>query len=98
MNEKMPLNRERSETVGLQALAWLAAQDDVFPVVLNASGASLAEMRARANDPAFLGAVLDFLMNEDAWVIAFCRAENLTFDIPMRARAGLPGGEAVHWT
>ena len=98
MNEKMPLSAERSETVGLQALAWLAAQDDVFPVFLNASGASLAEMRARANDPAFLGAVLDFLMNEDAWVIAFCRAENLTFDIPMRARAGLPGGEAVHWT
>jgi hypothetical protein len=94
----MPLTPERAEVVGLKALGWLAANDDLLPSFLNASGASISEVRDRASDPSFLGAVLDFLMMDDAWVMGFCQAQGLGFDQPMRARAGLPGGEAVHWT
>jgi hypothetical protein len=93
-----PLPVEAAETLALRALAWIAAQDDLLPVFLSATGAGEADLRARAGDPDFLAAVLDFLVMDDAWVIGFCEAQGIGHDMPMRARAALPGGETVHWT
>ncbi len=45
---------EAAQTLALQALGWIAADDEVFPVFLTASGATLGELRARAADPDFL--------------------------------------------
>ena len=44
------------------------------------------------------GAVLDFLMMDDAWVVAFCDEVAVPYDRLMQARAALPGGEQVNWT
>lgn len=84
--------------IGEKALIWLAGNSELLPVFLGASGASVDDIRAQHSDPAFLGSVLDFIVMDDAWVMAFCDAQNLPYDAPMRARAALPGGEAVHWT
>jgi hypothetical protein len=94
----MALSQDAAETVALQALSWLASNDDLLPVFMGASGASLGDLRDRAADPAFLGAVLDFLMMDDAWVISFCDAQGVAYDTPMQARMSLPGGQQVHWT
>jgi hypothetical protein len=56
------------------------------------------DLRALATDPEFRGAVLDFLTMDDAWVTAFCDLQGLGYDVPMRARAALPGGAEMHWT
>lgn len=87
-----------AEQVAIQALGWLAANDDLMPVFLGATGSSADDLRAQAGDPAFLIAVLDFLCMDDAWVVAFCDAHGLAYDTPMRARQALPGGGEVHWT
>jgi hypothetical protein len=92
------MQRESAETVGLRALAWLASNDELLPVFLGSTGASLDDLRAGAGDPAFLGSLLDFVMMDDAWVVAFCDAAGLPYEAPMRARAALPGGGQVHWT
>ncbi|MEI4233816.1 DUF3572 domain-containing protein [Roseovarius sp. D22-M7] len=92
------MQQDSAETIALQALGWLAANDDLLPVFLGATGASEADLRARAAEPEFLGSVLDFLMMDDAWVVAFCEGQGLAFDIPMMARAALPGGAQVNWT
>ena len=92
------MKREIAETIAAKALAWLAASDDLIGVFLGATGASPADLRARAGDPEFLGSVLDFVAMDDAWVTGFCDAEGLPYDSVMRARAALPGGEQVHWT
>jgi hypothetical protein len=94
----MNMTQESAETIGLGVLGWLAADDDLLPVFLGATGASEADLRVRAADPEFLGAVLDFLTMDDAWVTAFCDAQGLAYDAPMRARAALPGGAEVNWT
>lgn len=94
----MPMSQESAETIGLKALAWLAGNDELCPVFLGATGASEADLRAGADDPAFLGSVLEFVMMDDAWVIAFCDAEGLAYGDPMAARHALPGGSEVHWT
>ncbi|MBV0911393.1 DUF3572 domain-containing protein [Anianabacter salinae] len=89
---------EQAEIVALRALEWLAGEDDLLPVFLGASGASEDDLRARAGDADFLIAVLDFITMDDAWVRSFCDKERLAYDLPLRARHALPGGEAVHWT
>ncbi|WP_198148255.1 DUF3572 family protein [Elstera litoralis] len=49
-------------------------------------------MRARANDPAFLGGVLDFLLGDEAQLLAFCAETEIAPELPARLRAALPGG------
>ncbi|WP_172293443.1 DUF3572 domain-containing protein [Pseudoruegeria sp. HB172150] len=92
------MQQDRAETVAAQALAWLAASDDMIGVFLGATGASVDDIRARSGDPEFLGSVLDFLMMDDTWVVAFCDSGSLPYETVMQARAALPGGAQVHWT
>ena len=93
-----PLPRERSETLGLQALGWIAGQPELAGAFLGATGASAEEMRARADDPEFLGFVLDFLLADEPALLAFCADTSTPPDHPFRARAALPGGALPHWT
>ncbi|MEP5729172.1 MAG: DUF3572 domain-containing protein [Sulfitobacter sp.] len=94
----MGYTQETAETLALQALGWLVQNDDLMPVFMGSSGADEAEIKSRAGDPIFLGAVLDFLMMDDAWVVRFCDDHALAYDRVMQARAALPGGEQVNWT
>ena len=90
--------RESAEAVALRALGWLVAQEDLLPGFLAATGCAPSDLPARATESEFLAAVMDFLLAEDAQVMAFCDAAGLPYDLPMRARAGLPGGDLPHWT
>jgi hypothetical protein len=90
--------QDNAETIALQALGWLVGNEELLPVFLGATGASVSDLAKSAKQPTFLGSVLDFLVMDDAWVIAFCDAAGLPYEAPMQARAGLPGGEQMHWT
>jgi hypothetical protein len=92
------IGQEAAETLALQALAWILDDQDRAGAILAVTGASPGDLRRGAADPVFLGAVLDFLLADDAHVIAFCTENGLAFDRPLAARAALPGGAAVHWT
>ncbi|WP_146344352.1 DUF3572 domain-containing protein [Falsiphaeobacter marinintestinus] len=94
----MSYSQDAAETLALKALAWLVGNEDLFPVFMGATGAGRDEVREQAGDPAFLASVLDFLLMDDAWIIAFCDGHDIPYDHPMQARAALPGGAQVHWT
>ena len=94
----MSLSPEAAETFALRVLAWLVADDQLLPVFLGSTGASEGDLRNLAQDPAFLGSVVDFLLMDDAWVVSFCDAAGEAYERPMQARAALPGGAEVHWT
>ncbi len=47
----MTMTQESAETVGLQALAWLAGNEDLLPVFLGSTGASAADVRKRCIGP-----------------------------------------------
>jgi hypothetical protein len=89
---------EQAEIIALQALAWVLGEDDLRDVFLGASGASVDDMRARAGDVDFQGAVLGFLLMDDAWVIRFCDSHGLAYETPYGAQQSLPGQGEVHWT
>ncbi|EKE45099.1 hypothetical protein OCGS_0794 [Oceaniovalibus guishaninsula JLT2003] len=92
------MRRESAETVAVEALAWIASDDDVLSEFMGATGSDPADIRQRAGDAEFLGAVLDFLLMQDRWIEGFCDRNGYAYDVPGRARAVLPGGDLPHWT
>jgi hypothetical protein len=63
------------ELLALRALGFLAETPDGLARFLDQSGVTPAELRARADDPHFLGGLLDFLLADDAMAGRFCAAE-----------------------
>jgi len=92
------MDEKQAEVRALGVLAWLVGNEELLPVFLGATGASESDLRARAGESEFLGSVLDFVMMDDAWVMAYCDGEGLPYDTLMRARQALPGGTDVNWT
>ncbi len=93
------MNRQESaETLALQVLSWLLGQPDLIGVFLNASGAGQGDLPELAGNPVFLGAVLDFLTEDDTRVMAFCDQAGLPYTQPMQSRLALPGAQHQHWT
>lgn len=90
--------QDSAESLALQALAWLAAEDEAFGAFLAASGSDAGEVRARAAEPELLGSVLDFLLADEALLLRFCAGAGVNPEAPMRARALLPGGDVPDWT
>ena len=93
-----PLTQQSAEILALEALSWLVGNDELMPVFLGSTGAGAGDIRARAKDTEFLASVLDFLLMDDAWILAFCQSIDCAPDYPLRARAALPGGAQVNWT
>ena len=92
------MNRESAEQVGIQVLGWLAGHDDMLTQFLGMTGIAASDLRVRAAEPEFLGFVLDFILTDDAAIVAFCADMRMATDMPMRARAALPGGDVPNWT
>lgn len=93
------MNRQESaQTLALQALGWIASDDERFGAFLAQGGLDAGALRARAADPMIHAAVLDFLLSDDNLVMAFCADTGLAPEEPLRARADLPGGDAPFWT
>ena len=90
--------RRNAEDLAIQALHWLANDQDLIATFLGASGLSPAGLRSEARRPEFLASVLDFILMDDAWVIRFSDAAGLPYDATLAARRALPGGEPPHWT
>ncbi len=92
------MDLENATAVALGAISWLASQEDLLPVFLNASGFSAGGLRAGLEDPEVQAAVLDFVLMDDEWVLAAAEhAGRDPYDFG-RARQCLPGGAVPHWT
>jgi len=87
-----------AERIALQALGFLARHEDLLSVFMGATGVGQAELVANAGDPDMLAAVLDFVMMDDAWVLACAREIGVAPEHLASARSGLPGGDVPNWT
>lgn len=89
------MTHERAETVAIQALAFVASDDELLPRFLSLTGLDPAGLRARAAaaEPSLMGAVLDFLLNHEPSLLAFAEATGVPAGDPAQARPHFPGGE-----
>lgn len=75
MGRKNPL--EDAEMVALEALTFLAGSATDLARFVENSGIAPDELRARAEEPAVLAAVLAFLLSDDERLLAFCSEHGL---------------------
>ncbi len=64
------MNQSEAELLALRALAHVVSDAEQGERLLSLTGLDPAGLRARAGDPALLGAVLDFLANHEPSLIA----------------------------
>lgn len=83
------LTTEDAQAVALKALAFIAADDTLLSGFVTLTGCGLDEIRGRLADDGFLGAVLDFLLGDEAALVAFAEAADLAPEAPMLARMKL---------
>lgn len=93
----MTMSPDRAETVALQALAWIAGDEELAPQLAGATGADLSQAGDRVQDPAFLAGILEFLTLEDRWVRRFCDEAGLSYEAPLQALRALPGRLRDEW-
>jgi hypothetical protein len=98
MGRNMVNDSDNAMDFSLRALAWLAGNDDLFPTFLGTTGASVEDARNNAADLNFLASVLDFILMDDAWVIACCDALGRPYADLGQMRQHLPGGDLPNWT
>lgn len=91
MTPRFSGNAELAQTMALKALAYLAADEDKLHAFLSASGMLLADLKAGATDATFLAGVLDYILHNEALLLAFAGASELAPETIMRARQRLPG-------
>lgn len=97
------MTEDQAETIGLATLGWLCGQDDLLPVFLAASGATVGDLQAGLSAPggpdrAVIVATLDFVLMQDETVIAAAQAQDLRAEKLVMAHALLSGAAQMHWT
>ncbi|HLO78770.1 MAG TPA: DUF3572 domain-containing protein [Magnetospirillum sp.] len=83
------LGIEDAQAVALRALTFLAGDDALLSRFVSLTGCGLDDIRARMGDNGFLAAVLDFLLADEATLVAFAQAEGMAPETPALARMKL---------
>jgi hypothetical protein len=63
---------EKAEILALEALAWLAGEEDGLQKFLNLSGLDAAALRQGAGSPEMSVAILDYLLAHEELLLRFC--------------------------
>lgn len=80
-----------AEVTALRALAWVVTDHDRAMRFLDLTGCDPETLRQRAGEVDVLGAVLDFLLDDEAALRAFADEADLPAQSVALARFALPG-------
>ena len=68
---------ENAEILALEALGWLAGEEDGIARFLGQSGIDAEALRAGAGTPEMNAAILDFLLSHEDLLLRFCEAASV---------------------
>jgi Protein of unknown function (DUF3572) len=71
------MTAQSAEILGLQALAWLAGDPALLERFTNSCGIDGTALRATADHPETIASILDFLLADEAVLLAFCSESDL---------------------
>ena len=89
--DKTHKNIEYAETIALKALEFLLDNEGLKTEFLSISGLSAEDITSEFKNPEFLGGVLDFLLQNELALIAFCDKIGIKPEEPLKQRYSLPG-------
>ncbi|MFO1185079.1 MAG: DUF3572 domain-containing protein [Bauldia sp.] len=81
------------EGLGVQALTFLASQPEAIGRFLALTGIGPADLRQAARQPEFLCGVLDYLLSDEALLVAFAQSLDLPPEAVASAARQPPGGQ-----
>jgi hypothetical protein len=82
-----------AETLALRALTFIASDEDRLERFIGLTGIEPGSLRGMVEQPAGLGAILDYLLGWEPLLLEFAEVENLPPESIAAARRKLPGGE-----
>lgn len=85
-------SQEQAATLALHVLEYLAADDDRLAVLMSATGLTAQDLRSNAENPIFLGGILDYLLSSETLVLEWAATSGFPPETVARARQHLPGG------
>lgn len=83
------LNAEQAEVAALQILAHLAGDDDSLDRFIALTGIGLDDLKARAQEPGVLIAVLEYYLNHEPSLVAMADATGMDPTLPAQAHHAL---------
>ena len=86
------MNKEKAETIALQALSFIVRDNDLLERFLTNSGLTPDELKQRVHEPDLLGGILDEILSDDKDLLSFCNLSFLKPETIILARRALPGG------
>ncbi len=87
------MNYDQAEVLGLLALTHMAENHEILTAYLNLSGITPEELKKTASDPLTLASILDYFLQNEKRLIAFCEPNNIPPEQLVKARSHLPGAE-----
>lgn len=72
------LTQDDAETLAIDALSFLAAEEGLLARFAAVTGHTLASIRAEASSPDFLAGILDFLMSDESLLLVFASHKGVT--------------------
>ncbi|MCF8474569.1 MAG: DUF3572 domain-containing protein [Emcibacter sp.] len=89
------MNDEQAEIIGLRALSYIAQNEEILVAYLKLTGITPHELKESASEPVILGSILDYFLQNEKRLIAFCDDINMMPNQIIHARRLLPGGEII---
>ncbi|WP_319529034.1 DUF3572 domain-containing protein [uncultured Cohaesibacter sp.] len=87
-NRSLP-SFEEAESLAIKALGFLSSDAELMGRFLALSGLDPSDLRQVAAEPSFLAAILDFLLADDALVLAFASNNAIAPEAVVTAKARL---------
>lgn len=84
--KKRIINQDIADITALNALAFIAGDDKYLNLLMVETGFSGGDLAEKPEDPAFLAAILDFILGHEDILINFCENSGIDYTIPALAR------------
>lgn len=78
-------------TIALKLMAFIAEDDERMERFASLSGMSLGDLKEGAENPVFLGFLLDYAMQDEALILSFAENNQISPQSLASARRQLPG-------
>ena len=88
---------EQAEIFALQALTFLAGDEKMISALQAQSGFDPDSLKDNLGNPALLGAILDFLLEDERRLVACCEANEWELGLIGQVRRALPGNTSGIW-
>jgi hypothetical protein len=84
-------NTEYAETMALKAVQFILTNDKIKENLLTATGILPSDFQKSIKDQEFLAGILDFLLENEEYLIEFCSQFTIKPEEPAKVRQLLPG-------